>query len=107
MTAKRLYIKTFGCQMNVHDSERISGLLRDEGYRLTDRPDEADMIIVNTCTIREKSEQKAYSDLGRFAMLKRDKPGLILGMAGCVAQQEGEKVLKRYKGLDLVFGSSN
>ncbi|HEY5595116.1 MAG TPA: tRNA (N6-isopentenyl adenosine(37)-C2)-methylthiotransferase MiaB [Nitrospiria bacterium] len=107
MTAKRLYIKTFGCQMNVHDSERISGLLRDEGYRLTEKPEEADMIIVNSCTIREKSEQKAYSDLGRFAMLKRDKPGLILGMAGCVAQQEGEKVLKRYKGLDLVFGSSN
>ncbi len=107
MPDKRLYIKTFGCQMNVHDSERIGGLLRDEGYRLTEKPEEADMIIVNTCSIREKSEQKAYSDLGRFAMLKRDKPGLILGMAGCVAQQEGEKVLKRFKGLDLVFGSSN
>ncbi|MEK6683177.1 MAG: tRNA (N6-isopentenyl adenosine(37)-C2)-methylthiotransferase MiaB [Nitrospirota bacterium] len=107
MTDKRLYIKTFGCQMNVHDSERISGLLRDEGYRLTEKPEEADMIIVNTCAIREKSEQKAYSDLGRFAMLKRDKPGLILGMAGCVAQKDGEKVLKRYKGLNLVFGSSN
>lgn len=93
--------------MNVHDSERISGLLRNEGYRLTVKPEEADMIIVNSCSIREKSEQKAYSDLGRFAMLKRDRPGLILGMAGCVAQQEGEKVLKRYKGLDLVFGSSN
>ncbi|MBI3811924.1 MAG: tRNA (N6-isopentenyl adenosine(37)-C2)-methylthiotransferase MiaB [Nitrospirae bacterium] len=107
MSSKRLYIKTFGCQMNVHDSERISGLLREEGYRLTEKPDEADMIIVNTCNIREKSEQKAYSDLGRFAMLKRDRPGLILGMAGCVAQKDGEKVLKRYKGLDLVFGSSN
>jgi len=107
MTAKRLYIKTFGCQMNVHDSERISGLLRNEGYRLTEKPEEADMIIVNTCSIREKSEQKGYSDLGRFAMLKHDRPGLILGMAGCVAQQEGEKVLKRHKGLDLVFGSSN
>ncbi|HTN44181.1 MAG TPA: tRNA (N6-isopentenyl adenosine(37)-C2)-methylthiotransferase MiaB [Nitrospiria bacterium] len=107
MTAKRLYIKTFGCQMNVHDSERISGLLRNEGYRLTEKPEEADMIIVNTCSIREKSEQKGYSDLGRFAMLKRDKPELILGMAGCVAQQEGEKVLTRFKGLDLVFGSSN
>ncbi|MBI3595652.1 MAG: tRNA (N6-isopentenyl adenosine(37)-C2)-methylthiotransferase MiaB [Nitrospirae bacterium] len=107
MSAKRLYIKTFGCQMNVHDSERISGLLRNEGYRLTEKPEEADMIIVNTCNIREKSEQKGYSDLGRFAMLKRDKPDLILGMAGCVAQKDGEKVLKRYKGLDLVFGSSN
>jgi tRNA-2-methylthio-N6-dimethylallyladenosine synthase len=107
MTAKRLYIKTFGCQMNVHDSERISGLLRNEGYRLTEKPEEADMIIVNTCSIREKSEQKGYSDLGRFAMLKHDRPGLILGMAGCVAQQEGKKVLKRHKGLDLVFGSSN
>lgn len=65
------------------------------------------MIIVNSCSIREKSEQKAYSDLGRFADLKRRKPGLILGMAGCVAQQEGEAVLKRFKGLNLVFGSSN
>lgn len=107
MSPKRLYIKTFGCQMNVHDSERISGLLKNEGYALTYVPEDADMIIVNSCSIREKSEQKAYSDLGRFAMLKRDKPGLILGMAGCVAQQEGEKVLKRFKGLDLVFGSSN
>ena len=107
MSAKRLYIKTFGCQMNVHDSERITGLLRDEGYRLTEKPEEADMILVNTCSIREKSEQKAYSDLGRFAMLKREKPWLILGMAGCVAQQEGERIAKRYKGIDLVFGSSN
>lgn len=107
MSSKRLYIKTFGCQMNVHDSERISGLLKNEGYRLTEKPDEADMIIVNTCNIRENSEHKAYSDLGRFAMLKRDKPGLILGMAGCVAQKDGEKAIKRYKGLDLVFGSSN
>jgi len=107
MTPKRLYIKTFGCQMNVHDSERICGLLRNEGYRLTEKPEEADMIIVNTCSIREKSEQKGYSDLGRFAMLKRDKPDLVLGMAGCVAQQEGQDVLKRFKGLDLVFGSSN
>lgn len=107
MPDKRLYIKTFGCQMNVHDSERIRGLLRNEGYRLTEKPEEADMIIVNTCNIRERSEQKGYSDLGRFAMLKRDKPDLILGMAGCVAQKAGEKVLKRYKSLDLVFGSSN
>jgi tRNA-2-methylthio-N6-dimethylallyladenosine synthase len=107
MPDKRLYVKTFGCQMNVHDSERIAGLLRNEGYRLTEKPEEADMIIVNTCNIREKSEQKAYSDLGRFAMLKRDKPKLILGMAGCVAQKDGGKVLKRYKSLDLVFGSSN
>lgn len=107
MSSKRLYIKTYGCQMNVHDSERISGLLRDEGYRLTDRPEEASMIIVNTCSIREKSEHKAYSDLGRFEKLKRDKPGLILGIAGCVAQQEGQNLVKRYKNLDLVFGSSN
>jgi len=107
MSSKKLYIKTFGCQMNVHDSERISGLLRDEGYRLTENPGEADMIIVNTCNIRENSEHKAYSDLGRFSMLKRDRPDLILGMAGCVAQKDGAAVLKRYKGLDLVFGSSN
>ena len=104
---KKLYIKTYGCQMNAHDSERIEGLLRDEGYRLTKLPDEADMIIVNTCSIRDKSEHKAFSDIGRFARLKKEKPALILGMAGCVAQQEGRKVLKRFNSLDLVFGSSN
>ncbi|HSG06437.1 MAG TPA: tRNA (N6-isopentenyl adenosine(37)-C2)-methylthiotransferase MiaB, partial [Nitrospiria bacterium] len=107
MTPKRLYIKTFGCQMNVHDSERIAGLLNNEGYRLTDTPEDADMIVVNTCSIREKAEQKAFSDLGRFAKLKRKRPEIIIASAGCVSQQEGEKMLKRQPGVDVVFGSSN
>ncbi len=93
--------------MNVHDSERISGLLENEGYRLTDAPEEADMIVVNTCSIREKAEQKGYSDLGRFAKLKKSKPELIIASAGCVSQQEGKSMLRRQPGLDLVFGSSN
>lgn len=93
--------------MNVHDSERISGLLKKEGYRLCDTPEQADMIIVNTCSIRDKAEQKGYSDLGRFAKLKRKKPELILAAAGCLSQQEGATMVKRQPALDLVFGSSN
>ncbi len=104
---KLLYIKTFGCQMNVHDSERISGLLTQEGYRLTDTPEQADMIVVNTCSIRDKAEQKGYSDLGRFSKLKRKKPDLILAAAGCLSQQEGARMVRRQPALDLVFGSSN
>ena len=104
---KKVFIRTFGCQMNEHDSERMAGLLKQQGYTLTSNPDEADVILVNTCSIRDKAEQKAYSELGRYAELKEARPGLVIGMAGCVAQQEGQKVFKRYPWVDLVFGSSN
>jgi tRNA-2-methylthio-N6-dimethylallyladenosine synthase len=104
---KKVFIKTFGCQMNDHDSERMAGLLREEGYALTENPDEADLILVNTCSIRDKAEQKAYSELGRYAALKREKGELIVGMTGCVAQQEGEKVFRRYPWVDLALGSAN
>jgi tRNA-2-methylthio-N6-dimethylallyladenosine synthase len=104
---KKAFIRTFGCQMNDHDSERMAGLLKGQGYALTINPDEADLILVNTCTIREKAEQKGYSELGRYARLKKTRPEMIIGMAGCVAQQEGRKVLKRYPWVDLVFGSAN
>jgi tRNA-2-methylthio-N6-dimethylallyladenosine synthase len=103
----KAFIRTFGCQMNDHDSERMAGLLKQQGYTLTTNPDEAKLILVNTCSIRDKAEQKAYSELGRYARLKKTQPDLIVGMAGCVAQQEGEKVFDRYPWVDLAFGSAN
>src|SRR3990172_153342 len=92
---KKLFIRTFGCQMNEHDSERIAGMLKEEGYELCKQPEEADLVILNTCSIREKAEQKAYSELGRMHELKEEKPDLIIGVAGCAAQREGEEILKR------------
>ena len=87
MNAKKLHINTIGCQMNVYDSEQIAGHLALLGYQQTALPEAADLIIINTCTIREKAEQKAYSFLGRLARLKRKKNSLIIGIGGCVAQQ--------------------
>ncbi|MBU1053824.1 MAG: tRNA (N6-isopentenyl adenosine(37)-C2)-methylthiotransferase MiaB [Proteobacteria bacterium] len=105
MNTKYLYINTFGCQMNVYDSEQIIGQLTPLGYELSDSFDEADLIIINTCAIREKAEQKAFSFFGRLANLKRKKPGLIICVGGCVAQQEGLNILKRFTYIDIVFGT--
>ena len=101
---KRVYIKTFGCQMNEHDSERMLALLRGCGYQETGQPEEADVILVNTCTVREKPEQKAYSLIGRFQQLKENNPAVIVGIAGCVAEQGGEHLLTRIPFLDFVLG---
>jgi len=105
MSLKKLHIQTIGCQMNVYDSDKIALGLDPLGYRLTDSPDKADMIIVNTCAIREKAVQKVFSYLGRVAGLKQTRPDLIIGVGGCVAQQEGERILKRAPYVDLVFGT--
>jgi tRNA-2-methylthio-N6-dimethylallyladenosine synthase len=105
MTTKRLYINTMGCQMNVYDSGQIQNRLAPMGYTPTEELEQADLIIVNTCSIRDKAEQKAFSFLGRLAPLKQSNPGLIIGMGGCVAQQEGRRVLKRMPHVDLVFGT--
>ena len=103
MTApKKLYIKTYGCQMNVYDSERMAEAL--EGYTQVDAPDDADMILLNTCHIREKAAEKVYSELGRFKGLKAAKPDLKIGVAGCVAQAEGEEIMRRQPMVDLVVG---
>jgi tRNA-2-methylthio-N6-dimethylallyladenosine synthase len=91
--------------MNDHDSERMAGLLAPDGYAVTDRMDEADLILMNTCSIREKAEQKAFSELGRIQQLYRQRPGLIVGVAGCMARQEGAALLTRHPWLKLVFGS--
>ncbi len=102
-----LFIETFGCQMNENDSERIIGVMRHLNYKTTDSPEKADIVILNTCSIRDKAEQKVYSALGRLKKLKGSKPGLVIGVGGCVAQQEGERLLKRAPHLDLVFGTHN
>jgi len=106
MITKHLYINTIGCQMNVYDSEQIARGMKTLRYKLTSFPDKADLIIVNTCAIREKAEQKVFSFLGRLDALKRKKPDLIIGVGGCVAQQEGAKILARVPHIDLVFGTN-
>lgn len=101
---KKLFIRTYGCQMNVYDSERMSEALGADGYVETDTPDDADMILLNTCHIREKAAEKVYSELGRFKGLKAENPDLKIGVAGCVAQAEGEEIMRRQPMVDLVVG---
>lgn len=101
---KKLFIKTYGCQMNVYDSERMAETLGAEGYVVTEVAEEADMVLLNTCHIREKASEKLYSDLGRLRPLKQAKPDLTIGVAGCVAQAEGEEILRRMPLVDLVVG---
>ena len=101
---KKLFIKTYGCQMNVYDSERMAEALGGQGYVETQSPDDADMILLNTCHIREKAAEKVYSELGRFKGLKAAKPDLKIGVAGCVAQAEGEEIMRRQPLVDLVVG---
>ena len=100
-----LYIRTFGCQMNEYDSARMGDVLREDGgYQLTDDPAKADVVLLNTCSVREKAQEKVFSHLGVWNELKRSKPGLIIGVGGCVASQEGEGITKRAPYVDLVFG---
>jgi len=101
---KRVYIETYGCQMNEHDSERILRILEGCDYSETKEAEEADLILINTCCVREKPEHKVYSALGRFKKLK-DEKGTIIGVAGCVAQQEGDRLLDRIPYLDIVIGT--
>ncbi|MBX3185474.1 MAG: tRNA (N6-isopentenyl adenosine(37)-C2)-methylthiotransferase MiaB [Labilithrix sp.] len=93
--------------MNAHDSDRMEEVLRGHGWRAAETPAEADLIVLNTCSVREKAEQKLRSEVGKLAPLKRENPGLVLAVAGCVAQQEGEKLLERVRHLDLVIGPDN
>lgn len=102
----KLYVKTFGCQMNVYDTEKIYAFLQDS-YVPAGSAEEADLIILNTCSIREKAEQKVYSLLGRIKHLKDVNPDLLIGVGGCVAQQEGNRILKRSPMVDVVFGTHN
>jgi tRNA-2-methylthio-N6-dimethylallyladenosine synthase len=102
---KKLYIKTFGCQMNEYDSEKMADVLHaNEGMETTTDPTEADVILLNTCSIREKAEDKVFSDLGRLRELKKLKPELLIGVGGCVASQEGQQIISRAPYVDVVFG---
>ncbi len=102
---EKLYIKTFGCQMNEYDSEKMADVLREShGLELTDDPEQADILLLNTCSIREKAQEKVFSQLGRWKKWKKDRPGLVIGVGGCVASQEGEAIRRRAPYVDLVFG---
>ena len=101
---KKLFVKTYGCQMNVYDSERMTGVMAAEGYEATDRPEDADLILLNTCHIREKAAEKVYSELGRLKPLKTANPGLKIGVTGCVAQAEGAEILRRQPAVDFAVG---
>lgn len=102
---KQVHIATFGCQMNDRDSQTIAQVLAANDYQVTEEIEEADLILVNTCSIRQKAEEKTYSLLGRLKQLKDRNPDLVIGVGGCVAQQEGERLLARVPYLDLVFGT--
>ena len=102
---KKLYIRTFGCQMNEYDSDKMADVLgAREPLEKTDNPEEADVILFNTCSVREKAQEKVFHDLGRIKHLKQSKPGLIIGVGGCVASQEGDAIVARAPYVDLVFG---
>ena len=101
---KKLFLKTYGCQMNVYDSERMAEAMAADGYVTTEVAEEADLVLLNTCHIREKAGDKLYSDLGRLRPLKAAKPGLKIGVAGCVAQAEGAEIMRRMPLVDLVVG---
>ena len=102
---KKVFIKTFGCQMNEYDSDKMVDVLgASDGLVRTDKPEDADVILLNTCSIREKAQEKVFSDLGRLKELKRNKPELVIGVGGCVASQEGDAIVKRAPFVDVVFG---
>lgn len=107
MDPKRATVITYGCQMNKYESERMAGILTGLGYAMTDEVQGADLVLLNTCSIRDKAEQKVYSQLGQLRWLKRHNPQLIIGVCGCVAQQEGERIQQRVPYVDLVFGPQN
>ena len=105
---KKVYIRSYGCQMNVYDSQRMGDLLGPLGYEAAAAPEDADLIILNTCHIREKAAEKVYSELGKLRYLKkrraRNGNAPVIAVAGCVAQAEGEEIVRRERAVDLVFG---
>jgi len=101
---KRYFIETWGCQMNVHDSEKLAGLLIGLGYERAEGPDDSDLVLLNTCSVREKAAAKVFARLGALRRIKQRRPGMLIGVCGCVAQQEGEAVFRRAPYVDLVMG---
>ena len=105
MMQKKVFIKTFGCQMNEYDSDKMADVLNaSEGLIKTDTPEDADIVLLNTCSVREKASEKVFSDLGRLRELKRKRPDMLIGVGGCVASQEGDAIIKRAPYVDVVFG---
>jgi len=102
--ARKLYIKTFGCQMNEYDSARMADVLTSRGFVTTEDPAEADVLLVNTCSVREKPQEKLFSQLGMWREYKEARPGVVLGVGGCVASQEGSAIWKRAPYVDIIFG---
>ena len=103
--AKKVFIRTFGCQMNEYDSDKMADVLRAaQGFETTDRPEDADLILFNTCSVREKAQERVFHDLGRVKPLKNARPDLLIGVGGCVASQEGEAIVARAPYVDIVFG---
>jgi tRNA-2-methylthio-N6-dimethylallyladenosine synthase len=109
--SRKVHVKSFGCQMNVYDSHRMADTLAPEGFTETATPEDADLVILNTCHIREKAAEKVYSEIGRIRELKeaaaRDGRQMIIAVAGCVAQAEGKEIIRRAAAVDLVVGSQN
>ena len=101
---RKIYLKTYGCQMNVYDSEKMLDQLTEKGFEQTSEEENADLIILNTCHIREKAAEKVYSELGKYNGLKKTNPDLKIGVAGCVAQAEGNEIIKRQPLVDFVVG---
>ena len=106
---KKYFVKTYGCQMNEHDSENIKAILEDMNFIETDTMENADIILLNTCAIRENAHNKVFGMVGRMKHLKSNKPDLITGICGCMAQEEAivEEIMQKYKWLDIVFGTHN
>src|SRR5688572_23352742 len=101
----KVFIHTYGCQMNEYDSARMADVLaRSHGYERTQVPEDADLLLINTCSVREKAQEKVFSELGRWKEWKADKPGRVIGVGGCVASQEGKALAQRAPQVDLVFG---
>ncbi|WP_092342532.1 MULTISPECIES: tRNA (N6-isopentenyl adenosine(37)-C2)-methylthiotransferase MiaB [Candidatus Ichthyocystis] len=104
MKQKKVFIKSFGCQMNTYDADKMFDVLSESGYVKTDVPEDADLILFNTCSVREKAQEKVFNDLGRVRSLKENNPDVMIGVGGCVASQEGASILDRARFVDLVFG---
>src|SRR5664279_4638276 len=104
---RRFYVSTYGCQMNEHDSQRIAGVLAGEGYEPADGLDDADIVVLNTCCIRENADNKLYGHLGRLKSLKAARPDLQIAVGGCLAQKDREQIVERAGHVDVVFGTHN
>ena len=105
--ARRFHIRSYGCQMNAHDSEKVANLLHHAGFERAGAEADADLVVVNTCSIREKAEHRLYTDLGILRLWKAERPGRLIGVGGCVAQQEGDALLRRHPQIDFAFGTHN